>query len=379
MALSFYHEFSKMKGIFSRSFGSKLKWKFYPFPYLYTSLVFFWFYPNSQAQIVITSDEIPSTPGIVNEYYSNLGDSDTVDVGGPGGPQTWDFSRGSRADSVAERIVVADETPFGEQFQDANVVYETDGLNIAGLDTASGFMYMKLTEEGMDLLGSATGNIFGVPLAIVFDSSLTSIPLPLEYGSSWADSTLFLNVFEDLIENPSPNPLLPDPYLDVKVEIGFALQGKIDGWGRIIVPHGQYDVLRVKRLETTRLNLSVFVGFNFMSVFDSTQTVITYDWYAENLGSVVTVTSRPGETDPNFTEAHRVRRLIRTNAGVGDVTGDSIIDILDILAIIDHILEIQPLEGDALRRADCNYDGFIDILDLFGIVCIILGVDDCKP
>ena len=278
-------------------------------------LITFSVWTSIQAQIVITSDEIPSTPGTVNEYYIHVGGTDTVDVGGLGGPQTWDFSQGSTADSIAERIVHRNETPFGEQFPDANVVYETDGLNIAGLDTASGFMYMKLDEDAMALQGAASENIFGVPLSIVLDSSLTTFPLPLEYGISWSDSTFYLNIFEEVLENPDPgNPLFPDPYIDAKVEIGFIRRGEVDGWGTVIVPEGQYDVLRVRRVETTRLNVSIFFIYNFVPFFDSTQTVITYDWYAQNVGSVATVTSRPGETDPNFTRASRVRRLYRTNA-----------------------------------------------------------------
>ena len=230
------------------------------------------------------------------------------------------------ADSVAETIVRKDETPFGDEFSEANLVYDTDGINIAGIDTAAGFMYMKLDEGEMVLMGAASQNIFGVPLSIVLDSSLTILSLPLEYGTIWSDSTFYLNIFEELLENPFPNPLFPDPFVDAKVEIGFVSEGEVDGWGTVMTPQGQFDVLRVKRNEVTRLKVSVFLGYGFQPVFDSTQTVIAYDWYAEDVGSVVTVTSLPGETDADFTEASRVRRLYRTNAisnGPPEIRSDS--------------------------------------------------------
>ena len=63
----------------------------------------------------------------------------------------------------------------------------------------------------------------------------------------------------------------------------------------------------------------------------------------------------------------------------GDVNGDGDIDILDVLAVCNHILGIAHLTGDALERADCNGDGGIDILDVIGIVNVILGIGECVP
>ena len=58
----------------------------------------------------------------------------------------------------------------------------------------------------------------------------------------------------------------------------------------------------------------------------------------------------------------------------GDVNGDRAINILDVLAVVNHILGILPLTGDALDRADCNGDGVVNILDVVGIVNVILGI-----
>jgi hypothetical protein len=63
----------------------------------------------------------------------------------------------------------------------------------------------------------------------------------------------------------------------------------------------------------------------------------------------------------------------------GDVTEDGRINVLDVLTVINHILAIQPLTGDALLLADCNADGQINVVDALGIVNVILGTGVCEP
>ena len=63
----------------------------------------------------------------------------------------------------------------------------------------------------------------------------------------------------------------------------------------------------------------------------------------------------------------------------GDVNGDMSINVLDVLATVNHILDTIPLTGNALVRADCNGDGEINVLDALGIVNVILGIGECEP
>jgi hypothetical protein len=58
----------------------------------------------------------------------------------------------------------------------------------------------------------------------------------------------------------------------------------------------------------------------------------------------------------------------------GDPNGDLAINVLDVLADVNHILGIAPLVGDALCRGDCNGDVSINVLDALGIVNVILGI-----
>ena len=57
----------------------------------------------------------------------------------------------------------------------------------------------------------------------------------------------------------------------------------------------------------------------------------------------------------------------------GDVNMDNLVNIVDIVTIVNHVLGQVPLEGVALGLADMNNDNVINILDIIAVVNIILG------
>jgi len=63
----------------------------------------------------------------------------------------------------------------------------------------------------------------------------------------------------------------------------------------------------------------------------------------------------------------------------GDVNGDGVVNVLDVVATVRHILGIHTLESDAQHRADCNGDGEVNVVDVSGIVNVILRVSTCSP
>ena len=84
-----------------------------------------------------------------------------------------------------------------------------------------------------------------------------------------------------------------------------------------------------------------------------------------------------GKSETHDIYAQRVR-----GGGVGqrgDVTNDGSINVLDVLAALNHILGIILLDEDAQWRADCSGDGEINVLDALGIANVILGLGECAP
>ncbi|UCE19881.1 MAG: hypothetical protein JSV84_05940 [Gemmatimonadota bacterium] len=63
----------------------------------------------------------------------------------------------------------------------------------------------------------------------------------------------------------------------------------------------------------------------------------------------------------------------------GDVNSDGVVDALDVIKVVHHIIGLQLLKGEMFIRADCNSDGQITVLDVVGIVRAILGIEECSP
>jgi len=62
----------------------------------------------------------------------------------------------------------------------------------------------------------------------------------------------------------------------------------------------------------------------------------------------------------------------------GDVNGDDVINILDVIRVVNIILGIHIAGEDEICRADFNADGNVNILDVVAIVNRILGIDSAK-
>ena len=84
-----------------------------------------------------------------------------------------------------------------------------------------------------------------------------------------------------------------------------------------------------------------------------------------------------GKTETHDIYAQRVRG--GSMGQRGDVNNDGSINVLDVLATLNHVLDIIPLDEDAQWRADCNGNGDINVLDALGIANVILGLGECAP
>ncbi|MFQ6091904.1 MAG: dockerin type I domain-containing protein [bacterium] len=64
----------------------------------------------------------------------------------------------------------------------------------------------------------------------------------------------------------------------------------------------------------------------------------------------------------------------------GDVNGDGMIDVIDVVRTVHILLGIGPDPTTSeLWAADCNGDGITNVLDVVGIVNVILGIGTCLP
>ena len=61
-----------------------------------------------------------------------------------------------------------------------------------------------------------------------------------------------------------------------------------------------------------------------------------------------------------------------TTIMMGDVNGDGIYNLIDIMLVVWFTMGMQELEDDEIDQSDVNYDGVIDIFDILLIVDLVL-------
>ena len=58
---------------------------------------------------------------------------------------------------------------------------------------------------------------------------------------------------------------------------------------------------------------------------------------------------------------------------IGDVTGEGLVNVVDVVLIVNYIMNTQSLNETQLESADINTDGIINIVDIVALVSIIIG------
>ncbi len=69
-------------------------------------------------------------------------------------------------------------------------------------------------------------------------------------------------------------------------------------------------------------------------------------------------------------------RIVTSGQGIGipgDVNFDSLLNIQDIVLIVNHIMGLSVLTGNAALAADYNLDGSVNVQDLVGLVALIIS------
>ncbi len=235
--------------------------------------------PASFGQIVITSDEIPHEVGM-HFVYDYSQDSVVVDIGTPGGSKVWDFTSQETDFSQGTWIVDPAGTPFIDYFPTANLVQKY------GEGDAISYGYNRLTTDALTSFGS--GIVMPeTSMVMAYDEPIVQ-PLPIGYGGEWI-----------------VNAMMSDTFGDVVIVTEFRWHKKADAWGTVDVPYGCFACLRIQGFDTM-LTTSYVMG---IPMYAGTTAYIGYTFMAENYGSVVSVASHPGETNPNYTNASSLTRL----------------------------------------------------------------------
>jgi hypothetical protein len=261
-------------------------------------------FTTAQAQIFISPDDFPNVTGMTLTYYTNITTSVLVNVGQSGANQTWDFREGPEEQQTQEQIIQTSTSPFYDQFPTANRTRLSD-TNPFGFPGES-YTYREMSNQELRLLGfGSLMNGMSIPIHLGA-TGIQEYPMPLTYHDGWQSTVGIDTTFR--IANPDTT--IPLDSLDIRVVAELGDQDTVDAWGTLDGPLGSHQVLRVRHDTGVTATVYVWLIFFWSPIWDTSYVEIRYEWLAQQYGPIVSISSQPGETNPEFTDASRVVRLM---------------------------------------------------------------------
>lgn len=280
----------------------------------YISLIFvtiMFFGGNGLAQFTINANDIPSAPGICIITEDDVVDGIGVDVGLPGANRVWRFDHPYPSVLTRQVIMKPEDTPFADQFPDANLAIRYDGklghiVHSYYFDDIAGdiYGYQRLTPRENWIHGFGADSALAkfkdyeadVRGSVNIDPNVLLHAFPLRYGKTWK------SVSDFRVEGVAEMFGLP---LTLSADIKDSVHYVVDGWGTIILPTASYRALRVKSYITLVEDLFI----NGVQTRSRKTRTINYHWIAQKYGIVARVISYSNEPDDGFLMAKQVSRL----------------------------------------------------------------------
>ncbi len=183
------------------------------------------------AQISINSSDMPS-PGNIIHISTGL-NVDFINYQETGEDYIWNFSQLEPISQITDTFVSQLNVPIAYipvfMFS-ANLAKKEDiNIPIPNSPLTNQYTFFNNTNNSFDVVGNAV-TLYGIPLPLEFNSPDVLYQFPMEYentGSSFAEYSFGI-----------PN------YGYLHREISRS--NTVDGWGTLITPYGNFDVLRLK-------------------------------------------------------------------------------------------------------------------------------------
>jgi hypothetical protein len=235
---------------------------------------------NLQAQIVITSDDMPVPGDTIRKSFTTFLDGIDYQPGGP--DQTWLFDELTVISQQVDTFLTVEDTPgiyqifFNNQFiypdYNANVALKLAQFSgIPGLTLADSYQFLIINDDEYREVGYGV-SIEGVQIPVQLQEIDTIYRFPLEYGN--------IDSAHSLLEIDIPN-------------LGFLMVSKfrrntVDGWGTLTTPFGEFETLRMKTeiMEYDSL-FSDSLGIGFPVI----RNIIEYKWFANGYHEPLLVVS----------------------------------------------------------------------------------------
>lgn len=264
----------------------------------------------AQAQITVTDASFIKA-GDTLRLLTALEPAGVV-LGESGENKIWDFSSVGYDEVTKTIIRPASEGADFQAFPQATLMTSTEG----------GDVYIQVTASEMRVLG--VSGTQGIPL--------TQNVLP-RYTPPLVEQRAPMNFFDvqtaDINLGTSfPADFLPPELLDLfpfkPDSLRFSQVGTrldvVDGWGKVIIPGGEFDVLRERRRSIVNTKIEAFIGFGWIdlsSIFPlpgvGADTTQQYYYFAEGEpGPVAIVEVDPSDFDIVLSVQYRNLGIVST-------------------------------------------------------------------
>lgn len=228
------------------------------------------------AQITIDWDEIPHRIGDSLKFKAANG-AVTIDVGPPGGPQTWTFDTIYPGFVVPVELVDKNATPFASVFPTADFAWMVDYEDsIWGIE----YSFRTHSTSRTELLGLG----FEMPetsWTMIYIPPSVALVYPLELGTSWETNFAWTDTLDSLSW----------------IVFKHRIKRRANAWGNVTIPPGTYPCLRLDSFDSSFTTMYM----NGVPINTDTSISLGYNWFVEGLGCVAS--AMVADTSSSFTEA----------------------------------------------------------------------------
>ncbi len=246
--------------------------------------------------------------------YLSLGTAEAVEYYPTDLGNIWVLETADGTERVTYTIEASEERIDGNEI----ALFKRTAETVSTDETTGETLFVHFDDEGVKLhkVVAELGSVFGTATAILSPPVLF-LPASLALGDSW----VFTLESEVILTGP------------VSVTYTYEVIAVED----VVTPAGTFENCLKVQVDTRTVTASI-----------SRST--SYQWLAPNIGIVKVETSQ--ELVFNLTSSNLV-----SDASAYDVTGDSVVNILDLVFVAARLGEVDT-------EADVNSDGTVDILDL---------------